>query len=128
MGRLYEPTAEDASAKKEYYQLNLELTSINIALARCIDNSNVNELPEAMAKLREFIDKIDGKYFEFFRRPLNILHSILITRMYYNKTFASPIYSYPLDEMRTYANSEVEFRNLYAIYLDAIESSLVHEA
>mgnify|MGYP006872373302 CR=1 FL=1 len=128
MGRLYEPTAEEQSSRNEYYQLSIELMSINIGLARCIDNSNVSELPQAILRLKEFLGKIDGKYLEFFRRPLDILHSILITRMYFNKTFASPLYKYPLNQMRMHANSEPELRNLHAIYIDAIESSLVQEA
>lgn len=128
MNRRFEPKIEDEASKKEYYELSKELTTINIALARCIEFSNLLELPEALERLKAFLDKIDGRYIEFFRRPLGILHSLLISRMYYNKTFPSPMYEYPLDKMRTYANSESELRNLHAIYIDALEASITQEA
>lgn len=114
--------------RNQYDLLSSELSSISIDLARCIDNRNVGELPETLERLRDFLNKIDGRYTEFFRRPLSILHSVLITRMFYNKTFESPLYKYNLQAMMAYANTEVEYRNLYAIYFTAIEASLVQEA
>jgi len=128
MSQILRPETVRKSPKNEYFELSMELSSINIALTRCIEFSNLSELPATIERFKEFFSKIDGSNLEFFRRPLGILHSLLISRMYYNKTFASPMYEYPLDQMRAYANSETEFRNLHAIYINALEASLAQEA
>lgn len=112
----------------EYKRLSMESALINMKLARCIDNTNVSQLPEAIAELNEFLGKLTDKHKSLFRRPIDLLHSILITRMFYNKKFPSPLYSHDLHAMAYYARTEVEFRNLIAIYTNAIEESLIQEA
>ena len=81
--------------ESEYRSLTDESYIVGIRLAKCIDNQFVDELPEALRLVRQFIDRVDGKYLELLRRPLDLLHSVLITRMYYNKKFPSPLYQYP---------------------------------
>ena len=114
--------------REEYDKFSKELTGINIDLIRCFDNNNLSEFPEALNNLKEFLSRVNWSYRNLLRRPLDFLHMILIARMCQNKSFASPIYKYDLLSMKIYANSEIEFRNLYQIYIDAIEQSLIQEA
>jgi len=121
-------TEGETSQKNEYDALRDKLSWVNFGLAKCIDNRYVDELPEVIIRLKGILEGVDGRYLELLKRPLNLLHAVLITRMYYNKTFKSPLYQYNLDEMRVGANSLIELRNLYAIYIYAIEESIVQEA
>lgn len=112
----------------EYNRLRMESSLINIKLARCIDNKYVGQLPVILEELKEFLNKLTDKHKSLFRRPIDLLHSILITRMFYNKKFSSPLYKHDLHAMALHANTEVEFRNLLSLYINAIEESLIQEA
>jgi hypothetical protein len=112
----------------EYDEQNNQLYSITMVLAKCIDVRHLTLLPEAIERLKAFFASQKRFYAEFHHRPLRILHSILISRMFYNKTFKSPFYEYDLNRLIAYAQTEEEYKKVMEILVDGIERSITQES
>lgn len=125
MNEIKNKNSREVISREEYYNLLMEMTSIDMALLNCSTREDEVRIPEAIQRLRDYLEKTNWKCIELVRRPLEVLHILLLNRLYLNKKCPNPLNQYDLASMRVYATTEAEIRNLYAIYLNAIEASLI---
>lgn len=114
-------------SREDYNQLQAEMVAINIAILNCGDRNKEAEIPQVIERLKSYLGGTEWRCLELVKRPLEVLHLLLLSRLYINKQFPNPLNVHDLVGMRIFATSEIEIRNLYSIYIDAIESSLIPE-